>query len=167
MHYKVIYQCASIFRLYFMQTLWLGDWLWSAPTYLPMVCGSVTPDESGWFGRATIATSSFWRMQTCCQCHLNHLGTYTILLQKPIWLSDCWLHILVDQNVYWPKSCSICSKDVRLPVQLQRAMAAEAEAAREARAKVSNLQSLNHSHPNGFYCGHQCSWTPGRQHVDV
>ncbi len=30
----------------------------------------------------------------------------------------------------------ICSKDVRLPVQLQRAMAAEAEAAREARAKV-------------------------------
>lgn len=28
-------------------------------------------------------------------------------------------------------------KDVRLPVQLQRAMAAEAEAAREARAKVS------------------------------
>ena len=28
------------------------------------------------------------------------------------------------------------SKDVRLPVQLQRVMAAEAEAAREARAKV-------------------------------
>ena len=28
------------------------------------------------------------------------------------------------------------SKDVRLPLQLQRAMAAEAEAAREARAKV-------------------------------
>ena len=27
-------------------------------------------------------------------------------------------------------------KDVRLPIQLQRAMAAEAEAAREARAKV-------------------------------
>jgi erythrocyte band 7 integral membrane protein len=31
---------------------------------------------------------------------------------------------------------ALCSKDVRLPVQLQRAMAAEAEAAREARAKV-------------------------------
>ena len=30
-------------------------------------------------------------------------------------------------------------KDVRLPQQLQRAMAAEAEAAREARAKVSNI----------------------------
>ena len=32
------------------------------------------------------------------------------------------------------------SKDVRLPVQLQRAMAAEAEAAREARAKVNLLK---------------------------
>ena len=31
------------------------------------------------------------------------------------------------------------SKDVRLPVQLQRAMAAEAEAAREARAKVRSV----------------------------
>jgi len=30
-----------------------------------------------------------------------------------------------------------CRKDVRLPVQLQRAMAAEAEATREARAKVT------------------------------
>ena len=35
--------------------------------------------------------------------------------------------------------CSVCSKDVRLPVQLQRAMAAEAEASREARAKVSSF----------------------------
>ena len=32
-------------------------------------------------------------------------------------------------------------KDVRLPVQLQRAMAAEAEAAREARAKVKTRTS--------------------------
>ena len=31
---------------------------------------------------------------------------------------------------------TFCRKDVRLPVQLQRAMAAEAEATREARAKV-------------------------------
>ena len=31
---------------------------------------------------------------------------------------------------------NLLSKDARLPVQLQRAMAAEAEAAREARAKV-------------------------------
>jgi hypothetical protein len=36
-----------------------------------------------------------------------------------------------------------CSKDVRLPAQLQRAMAAEAEATREAKAKVKNLP---------FYC---------------
>ena len=33
-------------------------------------------------------------------------------------------------------------KDVRLPVQLQRAMAAEAEAAREARAKVNNINII-------------------------
>jgi hypothetical protein len=39
---------------------------------------------------------------------------------------------------------SIYSKDVRLPVQLQRAMAAEAEAAREARAKVSCTCCLLH-----------------------
>merc|ERR1719273_961497 len=34
------------------------------------------------------------------------------------------------------RPCKGFTKDVRLPVQLQRAMAAEAEAAREARAKV-------------------------------
>lgn len=34
------------------------------------------------------------------------------------------------------KNDSTFSKDVRLPVQLQRAMAAEAEADREARAKI-------------------------------
>ena len=34
-------------------------------------------------------------------------------------------------------------KDVRLPVQLQRAMAAEAEAAREARAKVYIIMYTN------------------------
>ena len=37
------------------------------------------------------------------------------------------------------KILSIYRKDARLPVQLQRAMAAEAEAAREARAKVNHL----------------------------
>ena len=41
------------------------------------------------------------------------------------------LNLNFDVNWY-----SNYSKDVRLPVQLQRAMAAEAEAAREARAKV-------------------------------
>ena len=34
---------------------------------------------------------------------------------------------------------SLFSKDARLPIQLQRAMAAEAEAAREARAKVNTF----------------------------
>ena len=34
-------------------------------------------------------------------------------------------------------------KDARLPVQLQRAMAAEAEAAREARAKVNSFTVLD------------------------
>ena len=33
-------------------------------------------------------------------------------------------------------------KDVRVPEQLMRAMAAEAEAAREARAKVTNFEFL-------------------------
>jgi len=41
-------------------------------------------------------------------------------------------------------SILLFSKDVRLPQQLQRAMAAEAEATREARAKVSNI-ILNNS----------------------
>ena len=33
-----------------------------------------------------------------------------------------------------------CSKDVRIPREMQRAMAAEAEATREARAKVGRLK---------------------------
>ena len=42
-------------------------------------------------------------------------------------------------------------KDVRLPVQLQRAMAAEAEAAREARAKVGNIWDIiDYYHPYSF-----------------
>ena len=42
-----------------------------------------------------------------------------------------WLHIhQYNVRLY------LYRKDARLPVQLQRAMAAEAEAAREARAKV-------------------------------
>ena len=49
----------------------------------------------------------------------------------------------------------ICRKDVRLPQQLQRAMAAEAEASREARAKVLligfSLQSLRVDLINYFY----------------
>lgn len=43
-------------------------------------------------------------------------------------------HQLIEEALL--NSFFYCRKDVRLPVQLQRAMAAEAEAAREARAKV-------------------------------
>ena len=39
------------------------------------------------------------------------------------------------------------SKDVRLPLQLQRAMAAEAEASREARAKVGIRQKVHSKTP--------------------
>ena len=43
---------------------------------------------------------------------------------------------IAGQGLVWLKAGFLFSKDCRLPVQLQRAMAAEAEAAREARAKV-------------------------------
>jgi len=50
-----------------------------------------------------------------------------------------WISLLMSTTI-----CYSCRKDVRLPVQLQRAMAAEAEAAREARAKVWNLMKHNY-----------------------
>lgn len=40
------------------------------------------------------------------------------------------------KNIYHQYLLTFFSKDIRLPTQLQRAMAAEAEASREARAKV-------------------------------
>ena len=44
------------------------------------------------------------------------------------------MHALcLKANLY---DVAVCSKDVRLPQQMQRAMAAEAEATREAKAKV-------------------------------
>lgn len=49
-----------------------------------------------------------------------------------------YIHKWITVQILIILSFSI-SKDVRLPVQLQRAMAAEAEAAREARAKVSKI----------------------------
>ena len=45
-----------------------------------------------------------------------------------------------------------CSKDVRLPVQLQRAMAAEAEAAREARAKVRCVPISQNDTVHDMHC---------------
>lgn len=44
--------------------------------------------------------------------------------------------IKIPFSTFFKLKKEIFSKDVRLPLQLQRAMAAEAEAAREARAKV-------------------------------
>ena len=49
-----------------------------------------------------------------------------------MWVMDSSSEVLLLTVIFL-----IFSKDVRLPVQLQRAMAAEAEAAREARAKVT------------------------------
>ena len=56
-----------------------------------------------------------------------------IPLIKIISFSKCFIH---------NEKRSSYRKDVRLPVQLQRAMAAEAEAAREARAKVYLIDRL-------------------------
>ena len=61
------------------------------------------------------------------------------------WNNSDWSlpnHVTKSEKNDWPSPFTIsflipCSKDARLPVQLQRAMAAEAEAAREARAKVN------------------------------
>ena len=60
--------------------------------------------------------------------------------------TDGWTHrcdvgnsILDFQTFLTTYAFIFFSKDARLPVQLQRAMAAEAEAAREARAKVMDL----------------------------
>ena len=50
---------------------------------------------------------------------------------------DIYIYLLI--YISKQKTLSIYRKDARLPVQLQRAMAAEAEAAREARAKVIHL----------------------------
>ena len=62
-------------------------------------------------------------------------------------LSSVFQDFQVFQGVF--KLC-FYSKDVRLPVQLQRAMAAEAEAAREARAKVNKWIILSHWCRKGF-----------------
>ena len=50
--------------------------------------------------------------------------------------------ILVNMTIF-TSTLSISSKDVRLPIQLQRAMAAEAEATREARAKVRTIKEAS------------------------
>jgi len=44
---------------------------------------------------------------------------------------------------YFAADVTVYSKDVRLPVQMQRAMAAEAESAREAKAKVCTVSLIS------------------------
>ncbi|BHF71023.1 hypothetical protein SprV_0401407700 [Sparganum proliferum] len=72
----------------------------------------------------------------------NVLGTKRlseILSERDI-ISASMQNVLDDATEAWGiKVERVEIKDVRLPVQLQRAMAAEAEATREARAKVENL----------------------------
>ena len=69
----------------------------------------------------------------------NVLGTKNLaeILSEREKISESMQSILVESTDPWGvKVERVEIKDVRLPVQLQRAMAAEAEAAREARAKV-------------------------------
>ena len=59
-------------------------------------------------------------------------------------ISKCLLQIIDEATDPWGiKVERVEVKDCRLPHQLQRAMAAEAEATREAKAKVNNLVVYN------------------------
>ena len=49
-------------------------------------------------------------------------------------------------------------KDVRIPVQLQRSMAAEAEATREARARVRATLSALEAKPPSLGAGRDGAW---------
>ena len=67
--------------------------------------------------------------------------------------------LLIERNIYALFSATVHPdqvKDVRLPQNLQRAMAAEAEATREARAKVivCNLFSVTKSRGKIQVCPH-------------
>ena len=71
---------------------------------------------------STCAKEMWWKILLCFSHKM-------ILHSQKNWI------MVHTQNCHLP-SQNVCRKDVRLPIQLQRAMAAEAEAAREARAKV-------------------------------
>ena len=69
----------------------------------------------------------------------NVLGTRTLgdILSDRIKIAQEMYELLADGTQEWGVSVErVEVKDVRVPEQLMRAMAAEAEAAREARAKV-------------------------------
>ena len=61
------------------------------------------------------------------------MSSYNIMLCLFIYL------LILSHMMTSPGGCRVEIKDVRLPQQLQRAMAAEAEATREARAKVTRM----------------------------
>ena len=72
----------------------------------------------------------------------NMLGTRTLsgILSEREEIAQEMLELLDKATDPWGiKVERVEVKDVRLPVNLQRAMAAEAEAAREAKAKVSHM----------------------------
>ncbi|XP_066556028.1 stomatin [Amia ocellicauda] len=69
----------------------------------------------------------------------NMLGTKNLseILTDREEMADQMEHVLYDASKEWGiKVERVELKDVKLPISLQRAMAAEAEASREARAKV-------------------------------
>ena len=68
-------------------------------------------------------------------CKRDVMKNFTLLFSQNDITFTKNLIMAHTQNIHLP-SQNVCRKDVRLPIQLQRAMAAEAEAAREARAKV-------------------------------
>ena len=76
-------------------------------------------------------------------CIRNVLGTKSlgdILSERESIAQDMQVTLDEATEPWGVKVERVEVKDVRLPQNLQRAMAAEAEAAREARAKVGNCQ---------------------------
>ena len=73
--------------------------------------------------------------------------------------------LLADGTLYWGVSVErVEVKDVRVPEQLMRAMAAEAEAAREARAKVRGViveNIITGMMTTGYRCGGGTQEQPG------
>ena len=68
--------------------------------------------------------------------------TFHLPLKINKYFITCIVMLLIAYNCFSKSVLLFSSKDVRLPIQLQRAMAAEAEAAREARAKVCVIAAL-------------------------
>ena len=72
-------------------------------------------------------------------------------LERPVNVyGECIFSVILTLNL--KSTINIYRKDVRLPTQMQRAMAAEAEASREARAKVRySGQATVASYPRNIF----------------